>query len=151
MASEDAIARSSGDRPGERQSDSDDDLAAYDERADSLWMILVAPTLWAAHFLLCYGATAVVCAGVADPAAPVESLRLGIAIVTLIAVLLILIVGWRAWRQWDYLDDQDYEHDLAYAEDRHEFLGHAAFLLAVVSLIGVVYQAMPALFIGSCL
>ena len=147
MASQDNIASV----PGDRQVDADGRSVAYDERADSLWMLIVAPTLWAAHFLLCYIATAVVCAGAADPAAPVESLRLGIAVVTGIAVLLILLVGWRAWRQWDYLDDKDYEHDLAREEDRHEFLGHAAFLLAVVSLIGVVYQALPALFIGSCL
>jgi len=52
--------------------------------------------------------------------------------------------------QWDYLDDRDYEHDLARKEDRHEFLGHASFLLSIISFIGVIYVAMPVLFLETC-
>jgi hypothetical protein len=38
----------------------------------------------------------------------------------------------------------------AQAEDRHRFLGHAAFLLAVVSFIGVSYSSLPVLLLESC-
>ena len=35
-------------------------------------------------------------------------------------------------------------------EDRHRFLGHAAFLLSIISFIGVVFVSLPLLFIGGC-
>lgn len=122
----------------------------FPEKADSLWVLTVAPLVWAVHFLACYVATAIVCAKAADDADMIETLRLGIAAATAVAILLIVLTGWRAWKQWDYLDDRDYAHDGHQQEDRHEFLGHAAFLLAVISLIGVVYDSLPALFMASC-
>ena len=36
------------------------------------------------------------------------------------------------------------------AEDRHQFLGHAGFLLALVSFIGVVYDTLPLIILGTC-
>lgn len=62
----------------------------------------------------------------------------------------IALAAWRSWKQWDFLDDYDYSHDLAREEDRHEFLGHAAFLLSIVSFVGVIYVAMPVWLAGSC-
>ena len=75
---------------------------------------------------------------------------MGIGIATAIALVAILVIGWRSWKQWDFLDDYDYVHDLAVGEDRHEFLGHASFLLSIISFIGVCYVAMPAFFLTSC-
>ncbi|ETX30394.1 hypothetical protein [Roseivivax isoporae] len=116
-------------------------------RESSLWHMISAPTIWALHFCVVYGWTASVCARGPDPAAA----RLGIGIATAVALLGIAVVGWRAWRQWDYLDDYDYEHDGPSVEDRREFLGHAGWLLAIVSAIGVIFVGMPALFIETCL
>ncbi|SLN12662.1 hypothetical protein ROJ8625_00341 [Roseivivax jejudonensis] len=116
-------------------------------REESLWHMIAAPTVWALHFCLCYGWTASVCARTDD----VTAARVGIALVSAAALVAIAVIGWRAWRQWDYLDDFDYEHDRPTVEDRREFLGHAGWLLALVSGIGTLFVASPALFIESCL
>ena len=130
--------------PAERHVGSDE--KEFAEEADSIWRITFGPLIWAVHFGVSYAATAIVCAKGGDAA----TLRAGIGALTVAALLGIAYVGWRAWRQWDFLDDRDYEHELAREEDRHEFLGHAAFLLAIVSFIGVVYVALPALVIEGC-
>ena len=126
------------------------DEQEFSEEADSIWRITFAPLVWTLHFVISYGTTAVWCAKLAVPGAPIPLLRLGIGALTVLALALIAWVGWRAWRQWDFTDDWDYVHEEGVSEERHEFLGHAAFLLAIVSFIGVIYVAMPALFIGSC-
>ena len=126
------------------------DEQEFREEADSIWRITFAPLVWALHFVISYGATAVWCAKLAGPGEPIPFLRMGIAALTAVALVMIARVGWRAWRQWDFTDDWDYVHDQGVSEDRHEFLGHAAFLLAIVSFIAVIYVAMPALFIESC-
>ena len=126
------------------------DEVEFSEEADSIFHITLAPLVWALHFVISYGGAAVWCAKLAGPFDSILLLRLGIGALTALALALIVWVGWRAWRQWDFTDDWDYVHDQGVSEDRHEFLGHAAFLLAIVSFIGVVYVAMPALLIGSC-
>ena len=120
------------------------------EEADSLWRITFAPLVWALHFGASYAATAIVCARHAGPEEPLAGLRLGLGALTVLALAAIAFVAWRSWRRWDFLDDRDYEHEAAIEEDRHEFLGHAGFLLAIISFIGVLYVAMPALLLESC-
>lgn len=120
------------------------------EEADSLVRIAAAPLIWAAHFVLCYGATSLVCVKFA-PDGPETTLRIALGVLTVAAVAAIAWLGWRSWRQWDYPEDHDYVHDEATEEDRHEFLGHAAFLLAVISLIGVIYTALPVLMLPGCI
>ena len=131
------------DTPAARQGQAKE----FAENADSLWRITLGPLIWALHFIACYAATAVWCAKVGGAPDPV---RIGIGVLTAVALAGILRVAWGSWKQWDYLDDYDYAHDAATTEDRHEFLGHAAFLLCVVSFIGTVYTALPALFAGTC-
>lgn len=115
-------------------------------RHKSLWHMILSPTIWAIHFVAVYGSTAVLCAkwNAADTA------RLAIFALTAVALALIVFVGWRAWRQWDYLDDWDDIHDGPTTEDRREFLGHVGFLLSLVSGVGVIYVALPALFVVTC-
>ena len=120
------------------------------EAGDSLWTVTWAPTLWALHFLGCYIPSAIVCAHFSRIDGIVEDLRAGIAILTGIALIGIALVGWRGWRRWDYLHDKDYEHGGAADEDRHEFLGHATVLLAVISFVGVIYTSLPALILHTC-
>ena len=116
-------------------------------REKSLWHMVAAPVVWALHFVCVYGWTAVTCANTGAAA----DARVGVAALTVIALAIIVFVAWRAWRQWDYADDWDYEHEAPTDEHRREFLGHAGWLLAIVSAVGVVYVALPAVFIGSCL
>ncbi|WP_246253349.1 hypothetical protein [Sulfitobacter maritimus] len=131
-------------------SDIRDEQDAHEFRAEalSLWRITFGPLIWALHFVCSYGATALVCAKAGAEAVPV--LRMGIGIGTLLALALIFWFGLQAWRQWDLRRDREWENDAGTGEDRHQFLGHAGFLLAAISFIGVVYVALPALFIGTC-
>lgn len=123
---------------------------AFSEERGSLWRITLGPAVWALHFLISYGATAVFCAKFATDAASIAGFRLAVLALGLAAEAVILWIGWRAWRQWDYLASRDYENALGENEDRHQFLGHAAFLLAIVSFLGVLYTAFPIIFIESC-
>ncbi|MFN3208070.1 MAG: hypothetical protein ACE369_03550 [Roseovarius sp.] len=109
--------------------------------------MIAAPTVWTLHFAIIYAITAVDCSKTGTP----DVARPAILMLTILALALIGLIAWRAWVQWDYPDDQDYVHDKPTIEDRREFLGHAGFLLSIVSAIGVIFVAMPALFIGTCL
>ncbi len=125
-----------------------EDAHEFRSEAMSLWRIIFGPLIWAVHFAASYGATALICAkGTADA---VDALRLGIGIGTGLALVAIAWLGWRSWQQWDVVRDRDWENDQGTGEDRHQFLGHAAFLLAVISFIGVSYVALPVLLIGTC-
>ncbi|HET7410064.1 MAG TPA: hypothetical protein VFJ13_07670 [Paracoccaceae bacterium] len=127
-----------------------EELKSWAEERDSIWRIAFGPLIWAVHFILTYGGTSVVCFKLFDQPWAMPFLRGSILAITVLALAGIGIVAWRSWQRWDYLDDYDYEHDRAVEEHRHEFLGHAAFLLAVLSGVGVIYVALPAAFMDSC-
>lgn len=119
----------------------------FARESTALWWITLAPTTWAVHFFLAYAGTAIWCAKFGESQG-VTVARLSIAVLTVLALAIIGWLGWRAARRWRPRDTQD--QDLSHPESRHRFLGHAAFLLCVISAIGVVYVAMPALFMGTC-
>ncbi|MFN0262252.1 hypothetical protein ACKTEK_00085 [Tepidamorphus sp. 3E244] len=122
----------------------------FSEAASSLWLITIAPSLWALHFVIVYAGAAVLCAKTEGWVIGFAELRIAIGVVTVVALAGICFVGWRSWRQWDYRHLGEYSHGEASNEHRHSFLGHAAFLLATMSAIGVLYTALPALLIGDC-
>lgn len=119
-----------------------------EERA-SLVRITWGPLVWAVHFLGSYSATAVYCAKLAETLGGLAVLSSGIALATVLALGAIGWAGWRSWRQWRD-GNEEWDDAGGSSEDRHQFLGHAAFLLAVISFIGVIYTALPALLSASC-
>lgn len=114
---------------------------------ESLWTLFTAPVVWAAHFLVCYGLAAIVCAKRGDGGFGV--VQAGIAAATLAAVAMILLSAWLAWRQWGFGTD-DPPHDDPSRHDRTLFQGFATLLLSGLSLVAVVYVALPLLFIDGC-
>lgn len=126
------------------------DFKTFPEEQSSLWLIALGPTIWALHFVVCYAATAVVCAKLDGLAEDGWLLRAVIFGATAVALALVAWIGWRSWRQWDFLDDRDLVHHRPVTEYRHEFLGHASFLLACLSFVGVLYVALPAVFVAGC-
>lgn len=116
-------------------------------RHRSIWHMVLAPVVWSLYFATVYAITALDCAKTGTP----DVARPAIAVLTALALALIGGLTWRSWRQWDYLNDYDYEHDHPTVEHRREFLGHAGFLLGVVSAIGTLFVGLPAVFIRSCL
>lgn len=119
------------------------------EENQSLWLLIAAPTVWAAHFLASYATAAVWCARYAPRDASLAPARTAIAIYTTIALLMISACAAVAWRRHAWRDPRDAEHaDTAAA--RHRFMGSAALLLAALSAIATAFAAMAAYLIRSC-
>ncbi len=121
----------------------------FSEERESLWRITLAPAIWAFHFVISYAAVSVYCFRL-NAIFDMASLRLGIGAMTLAALAAIAWLGWRSFRRWDVWGTGEFSNPVGNAEDRHQFLGHAGFLLALISFIGVAYDALPVLILTSC-
>ena len=124
---------------------------------DSLWLLTVAPTVWATHLLLSYVTAAIWCAKFAGPTGSLNGIPQAIAWYTAVALIAIAIVGWEGWRRHRHPSSalstsgtETTTHDLDTREDRHRFLGFATLLLAGLSAVGVLYAAMAATFFDTC-
>lgn len=118
----------------------------YPEHEESLWMLAAPPTIWAVHFLLSYITAAIWCAKVA---APLDPVRIAIAMYTAVALVGIAITGWRGVRQ-HRLGTATVPHDFDTPEDRHRFLGFATLLLAGLSFVATIFVALTVLFVKTC-
>ena len=115
-----------------------------------LWHVIAAPIVWCVHFLACYVWAAIRCEKAGRDAA-LGSAQTGIYVLTGVALVLIGLNTLRYWRTYARSltdDDFDFEHNTA--EERHRFLGHTALMLSVLSAIGVVFVAIPALLVATC-
>ena len=115
----------------------------------SLWLLTIAPTIWAVHLLLCYITAAVWCAKFVGPGAALGGIRSAITWYTAAALIGIALIGWEGFRRHRY-GTETTTHDLDSAEDRHRFLGFATLLLAGLSAVGVLYAALAATYFDTC-
>lgn len=115
----------------------------------SLWLLTIAPTIWAAHLLLSYITAAVWCARFAGPDAALGGVRTAVAWYTATALAGIAVVGWEGLRRHRHGTEAT-THDLDSPDDRHRFLGFATLLLAGLSAVAVLYAALAATFFESC-
>ena len=120
------------------------------EERQSLWLLVLSPSIWAAHFLISYVGAAVWCGATDDRAKSVDAIRLWIVLFGLLAVLLIGIIGKIGWRKYK-LEGGDPPFDRDTAEDRHRFLGAATVLLSGLSAIATFYVCLSLLFVRNCL
>jgi hypothetical protein len=124
---------------------------------DSLWLLTLAPAVWAAHLLLCYVTAAIWCAKFAGPTGSLNGIPRAVAWYTAVALIAIAVVGWEGWRRHRHPSTalgtggtETTTHDLDSREDRHRFLGFATLLLSGLSAVGVAYAAMAAMFFDTC-
>ncbi|HEV7309357.1 hypothetical protein [Ensifer sp.] len=117
---------------------------------ETFWTLLTAPVIWAMHFLACYVGAAIFCAKPQLFGGNFASLRLAIAIVTVLALSSITLSAFLAWRQWGF-GAHDPPHDDPTRHDRLLFQGFATLLLSGLSFVAVVMTALPALFVSGCL
>ena len=122
-----------------------------------LWLLTIAPTIWAAHLLLCYITAAIWCAKFAPPGASLDAIRAAIFWYTAVSLAGIAGVGWEGFRRHNYPSTalgaggtEATTHDLDTPDDRHRFLGFATLLLAGLSAVAVVYAALAATFFDTC-
>lgn len=123
-------------------------MEALAEKRESLWRLIVSPTIWAAHLMLAYVTGAIYCAK-AGRGASLTSVRWAIAIYTVIALVGIAWNGWDGYRRHRH-GAATLPHDDDTPADRHRFLGFATALLAALSAIAVVFAALVIVFVRSC-
>ena len=120
------------------------------EERQSLWLLVLSPCIWAAHFVASYVGAAVWCGMMDDRAKSVDAMRLWIIFFGFVALLLIGIIGRIGWRKYQ-LSGGEPPFDKDTAEDRHRFLGVATVLLSGLSGIATIYVCLSQLFIRNCL
>lgn len=118
------------------------------EEKQSLWRLVAAPALWVAHLFACYFTAAIWCEK-STAEDTFWSVRVAIGVYTSVALILIGIIGWSGWKRHGH-GHRSLSHGEDSAASRHRFLGFATSLLAALSAVAVLYQALPAVFIGSC-
>jgi hypothetical protein len=115
----------------------------------SLWLLTIAPTIWAVHLLLCYVTAAIWCAKFVAFGGALAGVRSAIMWYTAVALVGIAIIGWEGFRRHSYGTEAT-THDLDTPEDRHRFLGFATLLLSGLSAVGVFYAALAATYFDTC-
>lgn len=120
------------------------------ESAESIWLIVVSPMIWSAHFLACYLTAAIWCAKFGDSNASFQAVRIAIAVYTAVALLGIGLVARLGHARHRSRAIGGRSHFADTAEDRHSFLGFATLLLSVLSAVATIFVALAAVFVGSC-
>ena len=115
----------------------------------SLWLLTIAPTIWALHLLLCYITAAVWCAKFVAQGGALGGVRTAIAVYTIVALAGIAAIGFEGFRRHGYGTEAT-THDLDSIEDRQRFVGFATLLLAGLSALGVLYAALAATYFETC-
>jgi len=119
------------------------------ETEDSLWWVAAAPGVWAAHFTLSYATAAVWCAKQGS-AAPLSGARVAIAVFTVVGLAAVGVVALRGLRNYHRSRETEPRTDVDTSLARHQFLGFTLLSLAGLSAVAIVFQALAAVFIGSC-
>jgi len=115
----------------------------------SLWLLTIAPTIWAAHLLLSYITAAVWCAKFVPAGGPLGGVQIAILWYTAVALIAIAVIGWEGLRRHGWGTEAT-THDLDTADDRRRFLGFATLLLSGLSAVGVIYAAWAARYFETC-
>ena len=115
----------------------------------SLWLLTIAPTVWAAHLLLCYITAAVWCAKFIESGGALGGVRRAIAWYSVAALAGIGFIAWEGLRRHRHGTEAT-THDLDSADDRHRFVGFATLLLSGLSGVGVLYAALAATYFETC-
>jgi hypothetical protein len=124
-------------------------MKAPSEKDENLWLLVISPTIWALHFLLCYITAAIWCEKYAGPDAALGPVRTAILVYTLLAVGGIVIVGWKGYQKHSIATGK-LPHDADTPEDRTAFLGFSTFLLSALSLVATLFAALVAVFFWKC-
>ena len=119
------------------------------EKNQSLWLLVVSPTIWSIHFLGSYITAAIWCEKMASPDNSLGAARTAIWVYTIVAVAVIAFTGWSGYKRHAYGDGM-LPHDEDTPEDRHRFLGFATLLLSALSLVAVLFEAIVLAYFWTC-
>ncbi len=122
--------------------------SALHERHERLWIPIVAPAIWAAHFTLCQITVALWCGrlGTTAPLASLHSILIALTVFAIGGIALSFLHGFR--RRSPHLPAGAHDDDTP--EDRRHFLAFTTMLLAGLSLLATIFVAAGALLAGGC-
>ncbi|WP_274426426.1 hypothetical protein [Chelativorans sp. YIM 93263] len=117
---------------------------------DSLVGMVAGPLVWGAHFLTCYIAIAVACAFEFETGGPGEwgTVKTILLAVTGIALALIAVLILLAWHRW--MQAGGFEKPRDSTQARHQFMAVGGLLLCFLSVVAVIYAAVPLFFLPAC-
>ena len=124
-------------------------MAPTAEKHQSIWLLAAGPSIWAAHFVLSYATAAIWCAKVVGAGGSLTTVRVAIAVYTLLALAGLAIVSRMGYLKYRFGEGR-VPHDADTPEDRHRFLGFSTLLLSSLSAVAVLYGALVALFFVMC-
>jgi hypothetical protein len=109
-----------------------------------LLLCLMGPAVWTAHFMVMYGAHTLVCAGAGGQGTHDRSFLALAAAVT--AMALFVLVGFVVW----CLVRGRRESRAQGAADQATFVRQISIMLALLSMLGTIWVALPALLVAPC-
>ncbi len=115
-----------------------------------LWQVLLAPTIWALHFLVVYPGVAVYCAK-AGRGALLDPARGPVLVASAIALGVLAWLFLTAWRRRrPSVTDADLTFEANTPEERHRFLTHMSLAASSLSIVAVIYTTIPILVLETC-
>ena len=115
-----------------------------------LWSVVISPSIWALHFLVCYAGAAIYCEKLGRDA-ELGDIRVLVLGATAVALAGIGLSSFRLWRvRGRSLTDNDFEYEHDTPEERHRFLSHVALMLCLLSAVAVIYVTIPMLYLSTC-
>lgn len=130
-------------------------MVARTIQSNSLFSLIVGPMVWAAHFLVVYVTTAIACAKdfFNHQVWGIDLVPFTVGIATLIAAVLIvdgIALSYRRWRGPPGARAEMPPHDRSDKQSRYRFMAYAGLLLSGLSLVAILWVALPVLLIDSC-
>lgn len=125
------------------------DLSRDRRQRGLLAVVLAGPAIWSVHFLLVYLVAEAGCGGsgpglsVFAPPVPVVLT----IVATAVAAAACLASAWWAYRRWRPAATGERSRDLEGADPGGE-MAFVGLLLALLSLVAVLFDGLPALFLG---
>ncbi len=112
--------------------------------------VIMAPTIWAGHFLVVYVGGALWCARAGREAGidPVRWLTLAASVIALGLIAAIFRSLWRVRTPGDFQRNPDFSGNEP--EDRHRFLSHVGITLCALSAVSILFVALPTLMVDTC-
>lgn len=120
------------------------------QRTETLWILIVGPSIWALHFLLSYVFAAVYCAKAASIDAGLGTVRTAVASFTVVALAGIVAAAVYGWRRLHMGVAGTSPHDESTVGDRRRFIGLATLLLSGLSGLATIYVAVVVVFFENC-
>ncbi|NDV52551.1 MULTISPECIES: hypothetical protein [unclassified Salipiger] len=115
----------------------------------SVWILVAAPSIWAAHFLLSYWVAAIWCAklGRGTPLTEPRWIIAGLGALCIAAIIGLAVLAVRRYGGVFVIFEEITESS---ERARDRFVGHVALLLCVLSAVAILFTVIPGMVLGQC-